>query len=159
MIGALVLAAVVAQAHPELCQTFLLTHGGPTEFCQADGSGVAIVSQPAEKPKGIDPAFTVALADRMADHAFRIGIGASADLFSTAWGLKRCPSCGEQNPLGFSVEARVALKSALAIGSMTAAWKLEKGGHSNGAKWLSRGALAVSLAATVNNVVHGIRRK
>jgi hypothetical protein len=105
------------------------------------------------------PVLSVDLADDMADHAFWLGMAMAGDLGSTAWALRRCVPCSEGNPLGPDVEARVALKMAGGTAAMVAAWKLEKGGHSDVAKGLRWGVVAVHAIAIVINSKHAITRR
>ena len=83
----------------------------------------------------------------------------AADLYSTAWALKRCPGCSEGNLLGPSAEARIALKAAGVASTGLTLWKLRRDGHNNWAKWLRRATVAVNGGLVVNNTIHAIRKR
>jgi hypothetical protein len=128
---------------------------GTSEIGDAEGMELRSYARTVPPP----PVFTVDLADRMSDHAFWLGMAMAGDLGSTAWALRRCAPCSEGNPLGPDVEARVALKMAGGTAAMVAAWKLEKGGHSDVAKGLRWGVVAVHAIAIVINSKHAITRR
>lgn len=119
------------------------------------------VGPPAPKAHTMKPRAMVSvdLADRMAAHAFVLGLGTSADLFSTAAALKRCPACIEANPLGFDVEARLALKLGMGTVALGVVWKLERDDHSTWAKVIRWGIFAIYAYATAVNTLHAIRRQ
>lgn len=134
------LLLALAVADPA-CKTFQLPQAGETTFCLWDGGDVT-ASQPAGPPApSPDPGaapVTVGLADRVAGHAFRIGIGAAADSWGTAYALWRAPeTLAEKNPAGFSAEARIALKVGTATAALGVCWKLERDGHSLAARIVS----------------------
>lgn len=91
------------------------------------------------------------------DLAWVVGSNA-ADLYSTAWALHRCGgACGEGNPLGPTVEARVALKMATAASTGLTLWKLRRDGHNRAASIVRWASVAVNAALVVNNSVHAIK--
>ena len=99
------------------------------------------------------------VADGMASDILWIGAGQAADLFSTAAALKWCEGCAEANPLGFNVEARVALKAAGGLLATGMCYELRRGGHHKAAtvfRWISVG---ISAFAVGNNTYHAIKGK
>jgi hypothetical protein len=77
---------------------------------------------------------------------------AGTDLMTSAVAWKRCPECGESNPLGFSTESRVALKfSSLGV-QIATCYETAKGGAKPAriARWTLRG---INLALVVNNLI------
>jgi len=83
-------------------------------------------------------------------------VGAGTDLGSTAFALAKAPDDAvEGNPLGFSVEARVALKFAQLGATGTGCYMLNKDRHGTAAKFVSWSSLGIQLAATVNNLLRG----
>lgn len=82
----------------------------------------------------------------------RVGLGAAADLYSTAYTLRRNPAAREANPLGFNAEARVALKVGMAAGTVLAAHELRRRGHPGWAKWGTRAVMAVQIGVAVHNI-------
>lgn len=107
----------------------------------------------------VQNALTVDLADRMAGHAGALGLASAADMFTTSWALRRCPSCAERNPFGADVEARLALKLGYGTAALGACWLLERGNHRGWAKVVRWSAVAIFTAAAANNAVHAIRRR
>lgn len=108
-------------------------------------------------------AVSVAPVERIADDfgrdlAWVVG-SHSADLYSTAWALHRCPSCREGNPLGPSSEARIALKMAGTASTGLTLWKLRRAGKNRAATILRWTAVAVNVGLTVNNTRRAIRER
>ena len=84
----------------------------------------------------------------------------AADLYSTAWAIHRCDgACGEGNPLGPTVEARLALKMASMASTGLTLWKLRRDGHGRAATIVRWASVAVNSALVANNVRHAIRRR
>jgi hypothetical protein len=81
----------------------------------------------------------------------RVGTGASADVYFTAYCAHANPRCAEKNPLGFNTTARIALKTGTGIGIVVGAHELRKRGRHRWASWLTRGALAFQLGLALNN--------
>jgi hypothetical protein len=97
--------------------------------------------------------------DGIASDTLWIGSSAAADLFTTAWALRECPSCAEGNPLGFSVESRIALKAGGTVVALGACYKLRRDGHHRSAAILRWTVTAVQFALAVNNSYHAIAKK
>lgn len=109
--------------------------------------------------KGIPVTVEKIADDYGRDLAWLIGSNA-ADLYSTAWALHRCDgACGEGNPLGPTVEARVALKMATAASTGLTLWKLRRDGHDRTANIVRWASVAINLAFVANNTRHAIRRR
>lgn len=102
---------------------------------------------PAGKPKPTDAELVSGLVMDTA----RVSLAAAVDLYSTAYALKRNPQAREANPLGFNAEARVALKVAMAAGTVLAAHELRRKGHPGWAKWGTRAVLAFHVGVAVHN--------
>ena len=81
----------------------------------------------------------------------RVGAGASADVYFTAYCAHANPRCAERNPLGFNTTARIALKTGTGIGIVVGAHELRKRGRHRWATWLTRGALGFQLGLALNN--------
>lgn len=142
---ALVLAASLYQA--------AATAGArPSALCDLTNIGCV-------EGKGMPVAVEKIADDYGRDLAWLIGSNA-ADLYSTAWALHRCDgACGEGNPLGPTVEARVALKMATAASTGLTLWKLRRDGHNRAATIVRWASVAVNAALVVNNTRHAIRGK
>ena len=109
--------------------------------------------------KGMPVAVEKIADDYGRDLAWVVGSNA-ADLYSTAWALHRCDgACGEGNPLGPTVEARVALKMATAASTGLTLWKLRRDGHGRTATFVRWASVAVNAALVTNNVRHAIKGK
>jgi hypothetical protein len=76
---------------------------------------------------------------------------AGGDLMTSAIAWKRCPECGESNPLGFNTESRVALKFTSLGVQIASCYETAKGGHKPAkiARWSLRG---INLAVILNNL-------
>lgn len=80
-------------------------------------------------------------------------VGAGFDLASTEWALSQCANCREGNPLGQTVERRVALKVATTAAVVVVCHRLRKGGHHRSATTLRWIAFGIQLAAATNNAI------
>lgn len=109
-------------------------------------------------PKGYRAVPVEDLADRFAGHAALIGFSFAADMGTTSWALRRCPTCYERG-LGADVEARVALHLAAATATVGGVYVLERTGHKNWARAVAIVTGGIFLGAAVNNSVHAIRRR
>ena len=74
------------------------------------------------------------------------------DLYTTALGLKYCPECVEGNPLGFSVEARIAMKMAGSASAALTCWGFRRHGHANWARAVRWGTVAINGLIGANNL-------
>jgi hypothetical protein len=127
----------------------------------AETSLLAASLAPREAPAAaFGPAVPVEkMADEFARDLVWLGLGLSADMLSTSWALKECPSCYEANPLGHDVEARVALKLGMASAIGGLQYKLRRGGHHGWARALRWVGAVVHGAATVNNGINAAKGK
>lgn len=96
------------------------------------------------------------IADPFARDLLWLGLGLSADLLSTSWALKECPTCYEANPLGHDSEARVALKMGMASLVGVTQYRLRRGGHHGWATGIRWGAAILHGVLTVNNGRHAL---
>jgi len=88
-----------------------------------------------------------------------ISAGMAADLVSTEWALRTCPTCQEANPIMQSTGARLLLKTASATAASLACRKLRKDGHPKAAtvfRWVVTGAL-FGIAARNVHTARGAR--
>jgi len=90
--------------------------------------------------------------DALAQDVAVLSIAAGADLASTHYALKRCPSCYERNPLMTEPALSIVLKSAAVAGVSLGCDKLRKDGHGRAAKVLRWTVVAVWLGIAANNV-------
>lgn len=106
----------------------------------------------------VEKALTVNLADRMALHAGVIGFAFAADMGTTSWALRRCPTCFERG-FGPDVEARTALHIGYGTAALGACWLLERSGHRGWARVVAAGTAGVFGGAALSNSIHAIRRR
>lgn len=114
----------------------------------------ALTGPPAPKPRTVVKVEDI--ADRMATHTAVIGFAFAADMGTTSWALRRCPTCFEAG-LGADVEARTALHLGYGTAALGACWLLERSGHKNWARAIAAGSAAVFGGAAVSNSIHAIR--
>ena len=98
------------------------------------------------------------LADRMVLHGAVIGGSFAADMGTTSWALRRCPTWFEAG-LGTDVEARMALHLAYGTAALGACWLLERSGHRGWARAVAAGTAVVFGGAAVSNSIHAVRRR
>ena len=96
------------------------------------------------------------LRDAAVDVAW-LGGAAGLDLASTRYGLSRCATCREANPLAASAGTALALKVGATAVAGWGCYELRRHGHPRGAKWLRWGIVAVWSGAAVNNVIRARR--
>lgn len=122
-------------------------------------ASAALAGPPAPKdyPSRIDAIEKT--MDGTAGDFLWIGTSSAADLFTTAWALHRCPSCYEGNPLGFSVESRVALKAGAAVLVTGGCYKLRRDGHHSSATALRWTFAIISFGLAANNAYHAIKQR
>jgi opacity protein-like surface antigen len=128
--------------------------------CSLASTAQALQASGPPAPKTATPPgqyVTIDLATRMAGHAAAIGFASAADLMTTSWALRQCPNCGETNPLGADVEARIALKLGYGTAALGACWLLERSNHRGWAKAVRWSAVAIFVAAAGSNTAHAIR--
>ena len=109
-------------------------------------------------PKNYQVVKVEDLADRFAVHAAVIGFAFAADMGTTSWALRRCPTCFERG-LGADVEARTALHIGYGTAALGACYLLERTGHRNWARAVAAGTAGIFGGAAVSNAVHAIRRR
>lgn len=114
----------------------------------------------AQEPRTPPPVYVVVpvekIADRLAGDLAWDGAGLSADLLSTSWALQH--GCVEANPLGQTVEARIALKIGLGTARGLVAYWLRRAGHNTHAdvwRWVGVGADAF---ITGSNIYCGVSK-
>jgi hypothetical protein len=104
------------------------------------------------------PPVTMDLADRMADHAWRVGMGTALDWGSTGFCMWNNPNCVEANPLIKNDMMFVGIKTAVAVSTMASSWKLERDGHSREAKILTRIYFWLGVGLCGWNVYQGFNK-
>lgn len=97
------------------------------------------------------------IADDVIEDAVWIGLASAADLYTTSWALRECPTCFERNPLGQDAEARIALKVGTYPLAVGICYWLRRSDHNNWATAVRWVLVGVQGALAVNNSVHAIR--
>lgn len=117
---------------------------------------VALVGPPA--PVVTAPVHTHEEAvDKAVGCGVEVVLWSAGDLYSTAWALDHNPQAYEANPLGFSVESRIATKMATNSLLVAGCYILERKHLHKEAKilrWLVRGAGTLLI---INNVKQGTK--
>jgi len=116
----------------------------------------ALVGPPAPKTRAT--VKVEEMADSFALHAAVIGFAFAADMGTTSWALRRCPTCFEAG-LGADVEARTALHLGYGTVALGACYLLERTGHRNWARAVAAGTAGIFGGAAISNSVHAIRRR
>lgn len=99
------------------------------------------------------------IADPFVRDVLWISRGVAADLLSTSWALRRCPTCYEGNVIGIDAEARIALQIGGGIGAAVTCYEFRRAGKPKLAaisRWIF---VATKAYAFTSNAVHAIRRK
>ncbi len=147
ILHALVVVMALAVAAPAAAETRAIL--GPASLADREAPAEAFESKvPVER-----------IADEFARDMFWLGAGLSADLLSTSWALRECPSCYEANPFGHDSEARIALKIGTASAIGLTQYRLRRAGHHGWATALRWFGVFVQGGFTVNNSLHALRGK
>lgn len=161
MIGALVLAALFVVDGgdvPARCPLGYAPRASDPRQCDPLDQTLANAAASAPLPKGVKVPVELIADDVEIDVRHAIW-GGGGDLLSTAANLAFNKRSRESNVLGFSPEARVALKALTIPFRLHEQWRKRRNGNKAGADKNRKLGDVFDAAVILNNVVHLILKK